>query len=139
MNKPNNDSEQNKPIYTYFSQKITALGFSSYEEYLESEWWKTFRKKFFRSRVTKKYCLVCAGDGEYNYTVELHHLTYDRLGAERLKDVIPLCREHHEQVHEILKREYNNDISCTERVVYSASQKVRRRRKGPRRKYRGGK
>lgn len=105
--------------YTIFLNKITALGFKTYEEYLDSDLWQQFRKKYFRSKKTKKFCLVCLGDDEFNFSVELHHLTYERLGQERLNDVIPLCREHHEQVHEILKQRYNNDIRWSERVVHS--------------------
>lgn len=112
-----------------FSQKITALGFKSYEEYLNSEWWQSFRLRYFRSK-RRKHCMCCE---EPNFMVELHHKTYERLGRELLGDVLPLCREHHEEVHEILKQQYNGDIRWSERVVAFLSPNRFRRGKGLRR------
>jgi 5-methylcytosine-specific restriction endonuclease McrA len=31
--------------------------------------------------------------------VEVHHLTYERLGEERLTDLVALCRSCHEREH----------------------------------------
>lgn len=38
---------------------------------------------------------LASGDGPY----DLHHRTYVRLGCERLRDLVPLCRRHHEALH----------------------------------------
>lgn len=120
---------------TNFSQKIIDLGFKSYEEYLNSDIWQNFRKRYFKSR-RRKHCMCCRTP---NFEVELHHLTYDRLGKERLADVVPLCREHHEAVHEILKQQYNNDIRWSERIVALLAPRRSSRRKGllPRSRGRG--
>ncbi len=32
--------------------------------------------------------------------LHLHHRTYKRLGRERLNDLVPLCKAHHEQAHQ---------------------------------------
>lgn len=79
------------------SGKLRSLGFSTYDEYLSSEWWALFRRCYKNSKKQQS-CLVC------NEThVELHHVSYSRLGAEKLTDVVPLCRFHHEAVHKWLK------------------------------------
>lgn len=98
-----------------FHQKLAALGFNTYKEYLGSEHWKDFRKKFFRSKRAK-HCACCP---VRTIEVELHHCTYDRLGKELLKDVIPLCREHHELVHSLLDTRYGGDVMYTNRVISS--------------------
>lgn len=36
--------------------------------------------------------------------LHLHHLTYERLGAERLDDLTPLCPNCHAMVHVLVKR-----------------------------------
>lgn len=80
-----------------FSDKLAALGFSSYGEYLESSHWKEFKQRYRTSGASMR-CRVC-GAGR----IQLHHHTYIRLGQEAIGDVTPLCREHHQAVHEWLK------------------------------------
>lgn len=99
--------------YTNFSQKISSLGFKSYDEYLVSPHWQDFKKRFYSSS-RRKSCLCCELP---NFEVELHHITYARLGKERLSDVIPVCRYHHEIIHQLLSEHYNNDLSCTLALV----------------------
>lgn len=69
------------------------LGFSSYYAYLQSPHWLTFKARYNASGRSKK-CAICK-----SRKTQLHHRTYERLGSERLDDVIPLCQEHHESVH----------------------------------------
>lgn len=40
-------------------------------------------------------CEMCRGPGE-----EVHHLTYERLGHETLDDVMVVCFDCHEQIHD---------------------------------------
>jgi hypothetical protein len=80
-----------------FSDQLTRLGFSSYDQYLASEHWTNFRKRYCRS-ARPQHCLVCQ---DRNF--QLHHCTYDRLGKENLDDVVPLCSPHHDAVHLWLK------------------------------------
>lgn len=74
------------------ARRLSELGLS-YKEYLASDHWKAVRARYYRTR--SKECWVC---GEKN-GVDLHHMTYDRLGAEKLSDLAPLCREHHGEFH----------------------------------------
>ena len=45
-----------------------------------------------------QHCLVCE-----NIKYELHHRSYDRIGAELLTDLVPLCRKHHNATHKLVK------------------------------------
>lgn len=122
-----------------FLNKITELGFGSYDEYLQSEHWQRFRKKFFKAKKIKKTCYLCR---KSNWDVELHHRTYERLGKERLNDVIPVCRRHHEQLHNLLNERFGGDVRVTNRILYHLLQDRKRgsnRGKGLRRHFKGKK
>lgn len=62
------------------------------EIYLRTWHWRTLRR-----RVLEKYdykCAVCNGRA-----YDVHHKTYDRLGRERMSDLMVLCRYHHTKAH----------------------------------------
>lgn len=105
-----------------FGERLHALGFSSYAEYLNSDHWHNFRKAY-RESGRPRVCAVCGAS-----PIQLHHHTYDRLGREPLDDVTPLCRPHHEAVHEWLKLA-GKPVGATKRAVAalrgSAPAKVR--------------
>ncbi len=94
-----------------FTEQLKALGFASYGEYLQSSHWSNFKKRYRLAGQGMK-CLVC-GEGP----VQLHHHTYVRLGAELFTDVSPLCRPHHEAVHEWLKASGKNFVEHTHKAV----------------------
>lgn len=110
-----------------FSERLVALGYPTYDQYLRGEWWQSFRDKYFKSKRTKKVCACCRVP---NFSIELHHQTYIRLGREQLNDVIPLCREHHELVHELVKEKYRGKIEYSRAAVALLSPRKGRRRKG---------
>jgi hypothetical protein len=66
----------------------------AYAKYLESPHWKAFRARVLCNRPQR--CEQCAVVGE---PLELHHLTYERLGAELETDVQLLCRICHGSHH----------------------------------------
>jgi hypothetical protein len=73
-----------------------------YREYLKSPEWQRTKRQYRKSYLLQK-CAIC-GDEK----VDLHHRTYNRLGFERLTDLIPLCREHHGEVHQFYaEHDYN--------------------------------
>jgi 5-methylcytosine-specific restriction endonuclease McrA len=80
-----------------FRRKLRRLGFNSYGAYLQSSHWRKYRDRYVASGLP--LCCTACGSSKY----QLHHVTYDCLGDERLSDVIPLCRECHERVHEHAK------------------------------------
>jgi hypothetical protein len=69
--------------------------------------------------------MVCK---EPNFDVELHHTTYDRLGCEKLTDLVPLCREHHELVHQYLDARCLGKVEDTGRVVRALTRKNGKRK-----------
>lgn len=85
--------------------RLARLGFASYDDYLRSGHWITFRLRWLNSPATTHRCLVCDHD-----EVELHHVNYERLGAEEFSDVVPLCKACHCLVHEWLDK-HNRKVS----------------------------
>lgn len=94
-----------------FSERLRALGFGTYAEYLASEHWSDFRKRY-KVAGRRMTCLVCGAK-----PIQLHHRTYARLGRERFEDVIPVCRPHHEAIHEWLKTSGRNYVEYTHEAV----------------------
>jgi 5-methylcytosine-specific restriction endonuclease McrA len=69
-------------------------------EYLKSQKWKKMKKFIhFRDGV----CQLCGSDKN----LEVHHITYDRLGDENPDDLILLCRTCHQDIHDALGYDRN--------------------------------
>jgi hypothetical protein len=97
MAKKTRPKKRNKKL-SPFLETLKSLGFDSYQQYLRSDHWKSVRERYRCSKKPKK--CQCCGSEKY----ELHHTTYERLGREWLKDLMPLCRRHHRAVHKYLRR-----------------------------------
>lgn len=79
-----------------------------YAEYLRSHEWKKLRARILRQRG--KRCELC-GTGQYATVgcvrtsmpsvLQVHHLTYERVGEELDDDLVVLCRDCHKQLHEL--------------------------------------
>jgi len=94
---------------TTFGEKLRRFGVQTYFEYTQSGHWKTFVAKYH-----KHGCRACGEPG----FVQLHHVSYDRLGREKPSDVIALCPNCHEKVHRILRKCYPN-LSLDQQVKHS--------------------
>jgi hypothetical protein len=81
-----------------FNRKLDALGYSSYDEYLRSAHWKRLREAH-RRWSGEPTCFCGETDG-----LQLHHLTYERLGEERMADLRWLCKSCHNMVHHLERR-----------------------------------
>jgi hypothetical protein len=79
--------------YPTMFRRLKKLGFASYRDYLLSAHWAKLKREY-REGDLPQHCLACR---DSNY--ELHHRSYERLGAEIRGDLIPLCRKCHEKVH----------------------------------------
>lgn len=64
----------------------------SYKHYLKSTHWKEFKTNKYNSNPRNYRCYVCGK----KTMLELHHITYENIGKEKLEDCIYLCRNHHE-------------------------------------------
>jgi len=70
-----------------------------YRKYLETEHWQQKRLEALRAEGYK--CHLCQGN---NRELHVHHLTYIRLGHELPDDLMVLCKECHEKVHEEMNK-----------------------------------
>lgn len=72
---------------------------SLYDNYLGSPQWKSLRRAILAraGNVCERCHIRPATQG--------HHLTYERLGNETLSDLLAVCRDCHEELHGIEKKE----------------------------------
>ncbi len=77
---------------SFIGGRLSPLGFTNYAEYLASEHWQDVRR-LYRESDRPQRCR-CGARGAH-----LHHLTYERLGAELLTDLLLLCQPCHERIH----------------------------------------
>ena len=74
--------------------RLRELGYPSYQIYLKSSHWARIRSRYKSSR---SWVCLC---GETD-RLQLHHKTYERVGAEQLDDLQALCDRCHSLVHEL--------------------------------------
>ena len=67
---------------------------SRYGEYLKSPGWR--KRRAVVLTLAQGKCCDCG-----TQAFQVHHLTYDRIGNELLKDLFPKCRGCHEQDHQL--------------------------------------
>jgi hypothetical protein len=70
-----------------------ALGFETYQDYLNSEFWKNKRDWIIQTRGAQ--CEKCGG----TFGLQVHHLSYENVGNEGKDDVIVLCSYCHLEAH----------------------------------------
>lgn len=73
---------------------------NTYEEYLQTKHWRTFRKRIADMRGWK--CEHCGKKIEKSCEYNVHHKTYKRVGREEPEDVLFLCRDCHVAEHKRL-------------------------------------
>lgn len=96
---------------THFRRSLKRLKFNSYNDYLSSSHWSDFKEKYRKSGRTM-ICAVCDRS-----PIQLHHHDYRNIGHESIWDVTPLCRVHHEEVHEWLKTNEKGLVGYTANAV----------------------
>lgn len=65
-----------------------------YQDYLRSSHWHEYRKQQYRRAGYK--CENCKATNE---PLQVHHLTYERLGCEEKGDTVVLCQGCHREAH----------------------------------------
>jgi predicted nucleotidyltransferase len=84
---------------------LHALGFKmeEYEKYLETPHWKAFRTLVLEEQLKRVGYNRCERCGKTNprddVELHVHHLTYERLGKERIEDTEVICRKCHHEEH----------------------------------------
>jgi 5-methylcytosine-specific restriction endonuclease McrA len=75
-----------------------------YATYIDSEPWYQRRQRWHAQWMARTgvdpVCLVCGTTWTLR-AGDLHHRSYDRLGAEAFEDLVPLCRVCHTAVHDL--------------------------------------
>ncbi len=85
-----------KPRVTQYLDRLARkAGYSSYVAYMCSSHWSDFR-----SKNIGQLCFCC---GLKKKILQLHHVTYDRLGCELPIDVVTVCIPCHVAIHVIAK------------------------------------
>lgn len=72
----------------------SRLPSSEYQRYIRSGRWARTRKRYYKWHG--RHCHRC---GKRRCRLELHHKTYERLGRERMSDLIALCEDCHHAAH----------------------------------------
>lgn len=80
-------------------RRVRELGYTNYADYIHSVRWYETRRRY-RASDRPQDCQLCGGDKQ----IALHHLTYERVGNERLDDLLPLCNDCHQLVHALAAR-----------------------------------
>lgn len=73
------------------------------KKYMRSPEWDIIRTAV-KNRDNNQ-CVVCSS----NKRLEAHHITYKRLGNEKLSDLITLCRNCHQAIHDRIGYGYNKE------------------------------
>jgi hypothetical protein len=87
---------------TYFDTWKTRSEFLDipYSEFITSDYWRNVKKKALSRGDVYRKCRFCGS----SRNIDLHHTSYKWIGTkDELRNVIPLCREHHEEVHTFAK------------------------------------
>ena len=70
-----------------------------YKAYICSDAWRRNPARLQALSDAEGHCSLCHDDAP----LEVHHATYVRLGCERVKDLIALCRRCHHEVTNFLR------------------------------------
>jgi hypothetical protein len=82
------------PLPPNSPEEIARLRELPYRLYLDSMWWQ--RRRYAKLQTVGSKCRRCAA---VTTIVNVHHITYERLGAERDSDLEVLCHDCHEKHH----------------------------------------
>jgi hypothetical protein len=89
--------------------RLKRLGMT-YREYLRSDHWADVKRRYRESDLPQN-CMGCDAPN-----VQYHHRTYNRVGHELLTDILPLCRQCHQDVHQYEKR-FGTNINATHKIL----------------------
>lgn len=82
------------------AERLAELGFENLDEYRRGDWWIGFRGRYYVAKPA-----VCFITG-LTTNLDLHHITYVRLGAEWFEDVVPIYKPWHHFIHEHLIKKH---------------------------------
>ena len=93
-----------RPGIAWSRRRLERRG--DYASWMTSGEWLTRRQAWIKAWIARygvePCCVACGGPWSLRRS-DLHHRSYDRLGAELFYDLIPLDRTCHDQLHAILE------------------------------------
>jgi 5-methylcytosine-specific restriction endonuclease McrA len=104
-----------------------------------SQTWRDRRERWLEAFCARQgsdpTCAACSGAWTLRRG-DLHHRSYDRVGRERVDDLVPLCRACHDHVHRVLEstpawrrmgREQATDliVACISRIHLQGARRER--------------
>ena len=106
---------------------------AAYCNYMASQQWFALRElwaaDWAERHGTEPRCLVC--DVGWALCDDLHHRTYERLGSEGRRDLIPLCRCCHGALHRMLETDRSwrrlDRAQATDLIVVTLRHKAHKR------------
>lgn len=90
-----------------------------YQDYMDSRAWA--QRKIVYWQAHDRRCRRCAND----VAVQLHHLSYERMGREPDEDLMPLCQRCHSLAHQHHREVGGSLRAATEYVVKPATTTAR--------------
>lgn len=72
---------------------------TAYKRYLRTKNWQKLRFKVLKRSGGK--CERCGYQPYKRGGLQIHHLSYDRVGHESLEDLIAICPRCHMEIHKI--------------------------------------
>lgn len=94
-----------------------------YANYLKSQHWALTRSRIIQNHP---YCEMCKSTDK---PLQVHHLSYKRLGKEKDSDLTPLCDECHAAVHQMEKADAVKLLRSKNRKQSSKSDNLKPKRK----------
>jgi hypothetical protein len=85
----------------------------NYDQYIQTEHFKNLKKKYNESGLSK-LCQKCNNNISYDF----YHRTYKRLGHEYLIDIIPLCKNCHEESKNIFNIRKKGKKKILRKLLY---------------------
>lgn len=82
-----------RSVYSARDRRLRLLGFASYQQYLQSDLWKSIRGRVLAKQPE---CRIC----RLRKATEIHHRSYktEYLTGEKTSQLIPICRSCHESI-----------------------------------------
>ncbi len=97
--------------------------FPNYNDYMISTEWKLM--KGFLFSYTKKQCVCCLK----KKNIDVHHRSYTRIGTlNEIKDLIPVCRTCHDEIHFIQDRD-NIPVYKATKIHISLTSHLRKKKR----------
>lgn len=103
-------------------QRLRGLGFEDYAAYMASHEWADVKRRY-RASLRPQDCGLCGTDED----LQIHHLTYERVGEEELADLVALCQPCHSMLHVLERRGDIQGLDFSGLVDHARAEKNRER------------